>query len=60
MNGHSRAWKNHVRNDWFLNVQQTSLNVAHAKTKSQSGHSKLRDAGWRKKLRERQLVERSK
>src|SRR5262245_26448714 len=38
MNGHSRAWNNHVRNDWFLNVQQTSLNVAHAKTKSQSGH----------------------
>jgi len=25
----------------FLNVRETSLNVAHAKTKSQSGHSKL-------------------
>src|SRR5262245_57452411 len=61
--GHERAFtrlEKHVRNDWFLNVQQTSLNVAHARAKSQSGHSKLRDAGWRKRLRERQLIERSK
>ena len=61
--GHERAFtrlEKHVRNDWFLNVQQTSLKVAHARAKSQSGHSKLRDAGLRKRLRERQLVERSK